>query len=142
MKKTFYPFLLAGLLLAACQEQQPTTAKNPAVGRATERQSEAGEKPLPTLFAAADTLTKPMQQLLAEYDLAKLWQGDTKERRENPTLQGFFGPDHYRFALAFTSVVKDTQHSEVYHVRGKCRYRKNKPAGLNGFLHRFVFLFF
>ena len=125
MKKTFYPFLLAGLLLAACQQQKPATVENPAVGRATVRQPAAGEKPLPSLFAAADTLTRPMQQLLAEYDLSKLWQGDTRERRENPTLQGFFGPDHYRFALAFTNVVRDNQHPEIYHVRGKCRYRKN-----------------
>ena len=66
-----------------------------------------------------------MLGLLREYDLAKLWKGDTKERKENPTLQGFFGPDHYRFALAFTSVQRDARHPEVYHVQGKCRYRKN-----------------
>ena len=66
-----------------------------------------------------------MRQLLGKIDLSNLWQGDTKERRQEPTLQGFFGPDHYRFALAFTSVIRDEQQPEVYHVQGKCRYRKN-----------------
>ena len=66
-----------------------------------------------------------MRKLLRENDLSKLWQGATKDRQQNPTLQGFFGPDHYRFALAFTSVLRDAQYPEVYHVQGKCRYRKN-----------------
>ncbi|WP_457071431.1 hypothetical protein [Hymenobacter sp. UYAg731] len=66
-----------------------------------------------------------MLGLLREYDLAKLWKGDTKERKDNPTLQGFFGPEHYRFALAITEAHRDPRHPEVYHVRGKCRYRKN-----------------
>ena len=80
---------------------------------------------MPSLFTAADTLTRPMRQLLSRYDLSKLWQGDTEERRTNPTMEGFFGPDHYRFALVFNEVKRDEQHPEVYHVRGKCRYRKN-----------------
>ena len=124
MKKTLYPFVLV-LLLGACQQQKPTGAETTLAASATTHQPGAGEKPLPTLFAATDTLTRPMRQLLSENDLSKLWQGDTKERQQNPALQGFFGPDHYRFALAFTRVVRDEQHPEVYHVRGKCRYRKN-----------------
>ena len=124
MKKTFYPFLVFSLL-TACQEQKPVATDVAAAARGLIPAAEPGEKPLPSLFAAADTLTKPMRQLLGEIDLSKLWQGDTQYRRENPTLQGFFGPDHYRFALAFTSVSRDAQHPEVYHVRGKCRYRKN-----------------
>ncbi|GAB3658212.1 hypothetical protein GCM10027594_29700 [Hymenobacter agri] len=124
MKKTFYPFLVFSLL-TACQEQKPVATDVAAAARGPIPAAEPGEKPLPSLFAATDTLTKPMRQLLGEIDLSKLWQGDTQYRRENPTLQGFFGPDHYRFALAFTSVMRDAQHPEVYHVRGKCRYRKN-----------------
>ena len=124
MKKKFYPLLLAGLMLA-CQQQKPATAETTSVGSTIVRHSEAGEKPLPSLFTAADTLTRPMRQLLKEYDLSKLWQSNTREQNQNPVLQGFFGPDHYRFALAFTSVVRDKLHPEIYHVWGKCRYRKN-----------------
>ena len=124
MKKTFYPFLVVGML-AACQQHKPVAAETAPVAIATVPQPRADEKALPVLFTAADTLTKPMRQLLHEYDLSKLWQGNTKERRKDPTLQGFFGPDHYRFALVFTNVVRDKQHPEIYHVQGKCRYRKN-----------------
>ncbi|MBJ6110294.1 hypothetical protein JAO73_14820 [Hymenobacter sp. BT523] len=124
MKQTYYPFLLAGLLVA-CQQQKPVAVNVAVDASAPVPVAKDGEKALPSLFAAADTLTGPMRQLLREIDLSKLWQGDTQYRRENPTLQGFFGPDHYRFALAFTSVQRDARHPEVYHVRGKCRYRKN-----------------
>jgi hypothetical protein len=124
MKKTLYPFSLV-LLLASCHQQQPATVAATVPVATTASQSTINEQPLPTLFTAADTLTGPMRQLLRENDLSKLWQGDTKDRQQNPTLEGFFGPDHYRFALAFTCATRDAQHPEVYHVRGKCRYRKN-----------------
>ena len=124
MKNLFYPFLLA-LLVAACQQHKPAAAVAATAASAAVPPPMPGEEALPTLFATADTLTAPMRQLLREYDLSKLWQGGTKERQQDPTLQGFFGPDHYRFAMAFTSVTRDAQRPEVYHVRGKCRYRKN-----------------
>ena len=124
MKKTLYPFLVVGML-AACQQHKPVTAETAPVAVAAVPQFRANEKALPVLFSTADTLTKPMRQLLNEYDLSKLWQGDMKERRQDPTLQGFFGPDHYRFALVFSDVVRDKQHPEIYHVQGICRYRKN-----------------
>ena len=124
MKKTFYPFVVA-LLLVACQQQKPATTIAANEASATLPQTQDGELPLPAMFAVADTLSGPMRQLLSENDLSELWQGAIKERQQDPTLQGFFGPDHYRFALAFTNVVRDNQHPEIYHVRGKCRYRKN-----------------
>jgi hypothetical protein len=126
MKKTFYPFLVAALI-GACQQQKSATTigKSAELAPSVISVPATAEKPLPVLFSATDTLSRPMLGLLREYDLAKLWRGDTKERKENPTLQGFFGPDDYRFALAITEAHRDLQHPEVYHVRGKCRYRKN-----------------
>ena len=123
MKRTFYPFL--AVLLAACQQQKPAATVAVPASNVAMPLPVAGEEALPAVFAPADTLSGPMRQLLSENDLSKLWQGATKERRQDPTLQGFFGPDPYRFALAFTNVVRDSQHPEIYHVQGKCRYRKN-----------------
>ena len=127
MKKTFYPFLL--VWLAACQQKAPVaqvatvppaTAAAPAATNAT-----AAPRALPNLFAASDTLTAPMRRLVARHDLANLLQGDTKGNEGNPAFEGFFGPDHYRFALVFNDVQRDEQHPAIYHVRGKCHYRKN-----------------
>ena len=119
---------LAALAIAntACQQPSPptTTASSPVASPATAPPTvpTAG---LPVLFTAADTLTRPMRQLLQKYDLSKLWQGDTKEQREHPTLEGFFGPDHYRFVLVITQAHRDAQHPECYYVQGKCHYRQN-----------------
>ncbi|GAB3868756.1 hypothetical protein GCM10028824_14530 [Hymenobacter segetis] len=66
-----------------------------------------------------------MRRLVSQYNLANLWQGDTKDKQGNPALEGFFGPDHYRFALVFSQVRRDEQHPAIYHVQGKCHYRKN-----------------
>jgi hypothetical protein len=66
-----------------------------------------------------------MSKLISQIDLSSLWQSNTKERRESPVLEGFFGPDHYRFMMAFTRVIRDKEHHEIYRVQGKCHYRKN-----------------
>jgi hypothetical protein len=66
-----------------------------------------------------------MRQLLAQYDLSRLWQGATEGQGSTSVLEGFFGPDHYRFELALTAVHRDAQNPALYHVRGKCHYRKN-----------------
>ena len=125
MKRTFCLLALAAIA-SNCQPQSPDEqVKKVAVDAPATAGDQGAELPLPSLFTAADTLTKPMRRLLREHDLSKLWKGNTEYRQQNPALQGFFGPDHYRFALAFTSVYRDAQHPEVYHVRGKCRYRKN-----------------
>lgn len=123
--------LLALLVLAstACQQQAPPTAAappaRPAPAPTRLPPAPAGEKPLPVLFTAADTLARPARQLLAQYDLSPLWQGSTPDRREHPVLEGFFGFDHYRFMLVFTQVQCDAQHPELYWVRGKGHYRQN-----------------
>ncbi|MFD2720574.1 hypothetical protein ACFST9_17770 [Hymenobacter monticola] len=80
---------------------------------------------LPAVFAARDTLTAQDRAVLRRYDLSKLWQGGTGGAQAASVLEGFFGPDHYRFELAFTAVHRDAANPALYHVRGKCHYRKN-----------------
>ncbi|MBH8567508.1 hypothetical protein KB206_01325 [Microvirga sp. STS02] len=134
MKKTLYPFLLVGLL-AACQQQKPA-ATVPTATPPTTQPELVGEKaapaetPLPALFTAADTLTQPMRDLLQTQDLSGLWHNNDGIDRDKPVFEGFFGPDHYHFAMAFTEVTRDPTNPAVYHVAGKCRYRKNiRPFG-------------
>ena len=129
MKKLFYPFLLV-LLLAACQHQKPakeiTAAVPPIVSiDSVWKPVPKAEQPLPVLFATADTLTQPMRELLRTYDLSALWQNSDGEDGNKPALEGFFGPDHYHFAMAFTQVTRDPGDPAVYRVSGKCRYRQN-----------------
>lgn len=66
-----------------------------------------------------------MRALLQAHDLAPLWQNADSSYRSTPVYEGFFGPDHYHFAMAFTQVKRDPANPAVYHVRGKSRYRKN-----------------
>ena len=127
MKKLVWLFALV-FSGTACQPQVPGTQVAAVAPLATSKakpQVQAPEQLLPTSFEAADTLTAPMRELLHQQDLSKLWQSNVEDRRANPTLEGFFGPDHYRFALVLSEVVRDSQHPELYRMRGKCRYRKN-----------------
>ena len=64
-----------------------------------------------------------MRDLLRQVDLSSLLRG--AEEHGRPVFDGFFGPDHYRFSVAFTEVRRDSLHPENYIVRGKCRYRQN-----------------
>ena len=121
MRKLMYGLFLA-LSMAACQHQTPTAA---TAKPATKPAQPPLDQPLPSLFAAADTLDAPMRALVGQHDLAALWQGNNDDRKEFPVLEGFFGPDHYRFAFVFNEVRRDARHPELFHVRGKCRYRKN-----------------
>lgn len=109
---------------AACQPQATSTTAATVAAARPARPAQAAP-PLPALFSAADTLTRPMRKLVEQIDLSKLWQSDTKERREHPVLEGFFGPDHYRFMMVFKQVSRDKVQPEVYHVSGKCHYRQN-----------------
>ncbi len=116
---------LLALFGAACQPQSSTSTPV-AVARTVPPAVAAPTAPLlPSPFKATDTLTAPMRQLLAQCDLSKLWQGATEGPGSTSVLEGFFGPDHYRFELALTAVRRDAQNPALYHVRGKCHYRKN-----------------
>lgn len=85
--------------------------------------------PLPRLppiseFAPGDTLTVPMRGWLRRHDVAKYWHHrDGYLRLNDGVMDGFLGPEHYRFAMMFNEVERDKEHEEVYHIRGKCRYR-------------------
>jgi len=127
MHKQLALFALA-CAAAACQPQasQPPSAaaKVPAAVRPAVPAPQG--QPLPLSFGAADTLTQPLRALLATQDLSPLWQnfGHYRERTYG-VFEGFFGPDHYHFAMVFTRVTRDPANPAVYHVAGKSRYRKN-----------------
>ena len=128
MKNLIWLLLLA-VAAPACQQKAPVaqaaTAPPPPAETPAAAAAEAAQAALPSLFTASDTLTAPMRRLVAEHDLANLWQGDTKDKQGTPAFEGFFGPDHYRFALVFNEVQRDERNPAIYHVRGKCHYRKN-----------------
>ena len=68
-----------------------------------------------------------MRELLAKHNLAKLWQHyDTVGINPDPTFQGYFGPDRYRFAMVFTRMRRDPCNPAIYHVAGKNWYPKSK----------------
>jgi hypothetical protein len=105
---------------AACQPQATqTTAPGPPRAPVVPPVARA-KYTLPSPFTPADTLTQDMRKVLAQYNLAPLWQG-----LDGPVLEGFFGPDHYRFELVLTQVHRDAQNAALYHIVGKCHYRKN-----------------
>lgn len=127
--KTRLAFLALAGASAACQPQaQTATAPAVAATPAAPAQPTPAVKnaPLPVLFKAADTLTQPMRRLLGSQDLSLLWQnfGLGREGTQG-VFEGFFGPDHYHFAMVFTRITRDPTNPAVYHVAGKSRYRKN-----------------
>jgi hypothetical protein len=130
MKKQLILLGLAGAS-ASCQPQAAqTTAATvvPKVAVTTPQPASPAKaaQSLPTLFKAADTLTLPMRKLLQTNDLSRLWQNvDHYQAGSQGCFEGFFGPDHYHFAMVFTKVTRDAADPAVYHVIGKSRYRKN-----------------
>ena len=134
--------ILAALLCAGASCQHNAPANNgegsaPPLTRLQNTQKQAPDtgQPLPILFSAADTLTAPMRELLQTHNLSALWQHpDTAESSPRPSFQGFFGSDHYHFAMVFTQVRRDSSNPAVYHVRGKCRYRNKRIRPFSGTL--------
>jgi hypothetical protein len=127
MKKIFAWASLATASVA-CQPQAAQTTAAPKVAIATTQPASPlkAAQPLPTLFAVADTLTSSMRKLLQNSDLSRLWQNiDHYQEGSQGVFEGFFGPDHYHFAMVFTQVTRDATDPTVYHVVGKSRYRKN-----------------
>jgi hypothetical protein len=73
------------------------------------------------------------QAFFAGHDLKTLWLPGKQEEEDSwgssgyspaPAQNGFFGADHYRIEFAITSVARDAKQPQVYHVRGKNRYKK------------------
>jgi hypothetical protein len=119
------PAFLLLLGLTACQPQaHPATQTEPPAAAPELAKVMAVSAALPAVFAARDTLTAEDQAVLRRYDLSELWQGGTGAPAVS-VLEGFFGPDHYRFELALTAVHRDAANPALYYVRGKCHYRKN-----------------
>lgn len=128
MRKQVALFALA-CVGVACQPQattQTTTAAPVAPTAAATLPATPARQwpPLPSRFTAADTLTASQRELLRSHDLSPLWLNDNLTG-DKPVFEGFFGPDHYHFAMAFTRVKRDRADPTRYQVWGKCRYRKN-----------------
>jgi len=121
-----YLFLLLILTsgFLACSRTQKTEKTIAAQLRthkeAADTLRENTKEPVQPVAMVAETADR----VLADYDLAKLWLPDT-ENGEAPVYNGFYGPDRYRIEMYFASVTKDTQRPNVYHVRGKSRYKKS-----------------
>lgn len=131
MKSQLYP-LAALLMLASCRPDTSATTGTPPAQPAADSAQTAltgavAVAPPPSLFSAADTLSRPMRELVAKHNLANLWQHrDSSGVGADPTFQGFFGPDHYRFGMFFSSVKRDPRNPAIYHVAGKNWYTKSK----------------
>ena len=130
MRKQLILLALA-LAASACQPQatqSPATAPAPQAATAIRPASPAkSEPPLPLLFAAADTLTPAMRALLQTQDLSPLWQClEQAATTDRSSFGGFFGADHYRFAMVFTQASRDAADPAVYHVAGKSRYFQSR----------------
>jgi hypothetical protein len=128
--KTLVALVALAAMSAACQPQaaqkKTDTASLPAITANPTQPAASATKwpPLAPLFAAADTLTASQRALLQAHDLSPLWQNENFTG-DKPVFEGFFGPDHYHFAMAFTRVTCDPADPALYHIWGKCRYRKN-----------------
>ena len=110
MKKYYWVLGLA-LASAACQPQSSSTQR--AAGLAAPAASPASAK-----GASADT-TAAVLQLLRQVDLTSAWSGT-----ENSAMDGFYGADNYRISFHFDSVRRDEQRPNVFHFRGRDRYKR------------------
>lgn len=131
MKKQLTLLVLA-LAGTACQPQadpKSTAAAMPKAPVATAQSASPAKAmpPLPVLFAAADTLTPAMRKLLHTQDLAPLWQClEQEDNVDRNSFGGFFGADHYHFAMVLTRAVRDAADPAIYHVAGKSRYFQSR----------------
>ena len=115
MKQPLRVFTLA-LAATACQPQtDATTAKDAPAAPTTV----AAKQNVPAQHVALAGPT-PLQQI----DLSYAWSNATAEAKENPTMEGFYGPDHYRISFYFSKVRRDSLHPEQYHIWGLNRYKK------------------
>jgi hypothetical protein len=131
------PLLLPALaLLAACS--QPATQKvTSSVPSVPQKVAAAG--PVEGAVASSQGAEEPkaqevfdttqlepysperMMRVLQAHDISSLFKYDSLE---NPVQNGFFGPDHYRIEMVFTSVQPDSVQHNVFHIVGKSRHKK------------------
>ena len=109
MKALIWIPLLA-LAGVACQPQTTSTAAKGTVATPPV----AATPPAPqSLHAASASL--PLSQ---QVDLSYAWSNAQPEAKANPTMEGFYGPDHYRISFYFSKVRRDSLRSELYHIQG------------------------
>jgi hypothetical protein len=109
--KQLYWILGLAIASAACQQQPPVTQK--AAKPATQTAA-------PSLVnsTSADTTTIVLQ-MLRQVDLTPAWSGTS-----NSAMEGFYGPDNYRISFHFDSVSRDERQPNVFHFRGRDRYKR------------------
>ena len=107
--------VLAG---AACQPQSQTVFTAAKVTPAVPIVAMAKQGvPLQNVAPASPTR-------LQQVDLSYAWSNAQAEAKANPTMEGFYGPDHYRISFFFSKVRRDSLHPEQYHIWGINRYKK------------------
>jgi hypothetical protein len=106
------PLFFLALAATACQPQtEATTAKAAPAAVSKPRVS-------------AQQVASVSPTLLQQVDLSYAWSNATAEAKGNPTMEGFYGPDHYRISFCFSKVRRDSLHPEQYHIWGINRYKK------------------
>ncbi|MBF9221416.1 hypothetical protein [Hymenobacter ruricola] len=100
----------------ACQPQTDAAVGKTAPAAPT---AVAAQQHVPAQPAASAAPT-PLQQV----DLAYAWSNATAEAKSNATMEGFYGPNHYRISFYFSKVRRDSLHPEQYHIWGLNRYKK------------------
>ena len=135
--KKLYTLILFVEIGSACQQQHTPSAKAaPVVKTAltvaqvapqpTQQVVSNSEKPEMVPASAIESTAGPtLATVLQRYDLSALWQGKYDEEvKEVRPLDGFFGHDYRRIALAFTEVHRDSLRPNLYRVKGKSRFQK------------------
>ena len=131
MRKLIWVVALWGVGMA-CQHQA-SSSKGDGITLSGAKNSAATLTATPVPRPLGDrspTLTPPMRALLRTHDLAPLWRNNGPPQNDNPaidgpTLDGFFGPDHYRISFVFTRVWRDSLNPALFHVQGKSLYKKD-----------------
>lgn len=111
---TWIPLL--ALAITACQPQTDATAAKAASAAPTATVAKPSVPGQPAASAVSP--------LLQQVDLSYAWSNATAEANGNPTMEGFYGPDHYRISFYFSKVRRDSLHPEQYHIWGINRYKK------------------
>jgi hypothetical protein len=113
---------LLGLGVASCQHSSPPLAKMATTTSGTSGPASRGV--VTTLLADSATVPPEALALLRQHDLAPLWANQTEFMKSHPTMEGFYGPTHYRISFYFSKVERDAKQPNLFHVKGLDRYKK------------------
>ena len=106
---------LLGLGVVGCQHSAPPVAQAAAGSRLAVQVSPADSA---KMLSAGDVA------LLRQHNLAPLWANQTESLEAHPTMEGFYGPAHYRISFCFKKVTQDNRQLNVFHVEGLDRYKR------------------